>query len=192
MLNATVDLPSLTLTTTPTSAQLHAWWDTMWADPKDLRVAFSDLMPRSLLDFLASDILLVLTTAGPYCISAVWLHDLERGQGQVIAGWLGGWVAPAFRGCIGVTAVRMAVTHFQARGIRHLFSAVHVANRASIALNAGRRMLGFTRVMVYHAFLPYAGLLTDCLIFTLHPEDAGRAIRAADRRVQRLRPLSAA
>jgi hypothetical protein len=39
-------------------------------------------------------------------------------------------------------------------------------------------MLGFTRVTIAKAFLPYGGTLTDCLISTWHPEDVERA-RAA-------------
>jgi RimJ/RimL family protein N-acetyltransferase len=184
---ALVDQPFLTLTEIPTPEQTRSWWDEMWTDPEELKVAFSDLMPRSLSDFLANDILLVLVTDGSTCIAAVWLHDLEREWGHVVAGWVGGWVAPAFRGRSGCKAAQMAIDSFQARGIQHIYSAVNVANRASIALNGGRRMLGFTRVMNFPAFLPYGGRLTDCIIFTLHPEDVARARRAAAARVRKLR-----
>lgn len=179
---ATVEHDALVLTEPPTFEQLHAWWEDMWSDPGDLQVAFSDLMPPSLPAFLESDVQLILVCAGPACVTAVWLHDLEREHGHVTAGWIGGWIAPTFRGRLGVTAVHMALAVFQDRGIKHIFSAIHRANRASIALTVGRSMLGFTRVTIAKAFLPYGGTLTDCLISTWHPEDVERAKAAVTTR----------
>jgi RimJ/RimL family protein N-acetyltransferase len=190
----TVEHHSLVLIETPTFEQMHAWWEEMWSDPDDLQVAFSDLMPRALPAFLESDVLLVLVCAGSSCVTAVWLHDLEREDGHVTAGWIGGWIAPVFRGSVGVTAVHMALALFQDRGIRHIFSAIHRANRASIALTVGRSMLGFTRVTIAKAFLPYGGTLTDCLISTWQAEDVERAKAAVTARAHHVarRALSVA
>jgi RimJ/RimL family protein N-acetyltransferase len=188
---ATVDHQSLVLTETPTFEQIHAWWEEMWSTPDDLQVAFSDLMPRALPAFLESDVLLVLVCAGSSCVTAVWLHDLKREHGHVTSGWIGGWIAPVFRGPVGVTAVKMALALFQERGLRHIFSAIHRANRASIALTVGRSMLGFTRVTIAQAFLPYGGTLTDCLISTWKAEDVERAKAAVTTRAHHVARLIA-
>ena len=175
---------ALTLTEKPTLEQMQTWWETMWGDPTDLTYAFSDLMPRTLPAFLEYDVMLALVVHGTGCVAAVWLHDLEREGGQVIAGWVGGWVHPMYRGAWGLKAAQMALASFQAHGVQHIHAAVHVANRASRALIAKRTMLGFTRVMVYPAFLPYANVLADYVIFTMHPQDVCRARRAANRRAR--------
>jgi hypothetical protein len=170
---ATVE--SLTLIETPCFEQLSAWWEDMWQDPTVLQLAFSDLMPRSLSTFLEKDVQIVLVTVEATCATAFWVHDLEREDGRVTAGWIGAWIAPAWRGRIGLAGMHRAIAWFQAQGITHFYSAIHHAHRASIACTINRSMLGFTRVMTAPAFLPFRGTWTDCVISTKYPEDVERA-----------------
>ena len=189
---ASITQETLTVTERPTWEQLHVWWDAMWNNPEDIRVAFSDVMPRSLPRFLESDVMLVLLTVGSDCVAGIWLHDLERVHGHVTACLVCGLIAPPWRGVVGCAAAKLALASFQARGVQHIFAAINLANRASIALTVGQSMLGFTRVMRYPGFLPYQGTDTDCLIATWHAEDVARAKGAAARRARHVARLRAA
>jgi hypothetical protein len=179
--------PSLfTVHQAPPHGLLHQWWHAMHADPAERAVAFSDLMSDDLSTFLAQDIWLALMTDAETCVAAVWLHDLEYAQETVTAGWLGGWVAKPFRGRRGFEALRSGVRCFQRRGVPHIHAAVNVANKPSIMVTESKRALGFTRVMTFPGFLPFQGLCTDCVIFTLHPEDGELARTAAWQRAHRV------
>ena len=65
--------------------------------------------------------------------------------------------------------MKLALQYFQDLGIQHMFSAINVTNRASIAMTMSKSMMGFTQVMRLPAFLPFQGIYTECIISTLHP-----------------------
>jgi hypothetical protein len=186
MMTTTISHHTLTLTDTPTVAQRRAWWDAMWADVAEQTFVFTDLMPTSLATFLAADLLLTLIAVESSVVAAMWLHDLEREDGRVTAGWIGGWVDPAWRGPVGCAALKLGLAYFQAHGVQHMFSAIHIANRASIAMTVGRSMLGFTRVMRYPGFLPFRGVMTECVISTWRPDDVDRARQTTERRAPQI------
>lgn len=189
---ATVKHATVTLTDKPTLEQLQTWWQEMWGNPEELQGCFSDLMPRLLATFLESDMILLLISEGSDCVASVWLHDLHRVNRRVQSGWIGGWIAPSWRGPIGVAALQLALQYFHDRGVEHIFSAINVTNRASVAMTMSKSMMGFTRVMRFPAFLPFQGIYADCIISTFHPEDVEYAKTVATERARSLAHLGAA
>src|SRR6516165_6567908 len=106
---------------TPTDGELSQWWRAMWADVAHQPYTFSDLMPRALDVFLKTDVQLILV-ASPHSdvISSMWLHDMERENGQSVSAWIGVWVAPAWRGNAGVIALEYSL---ETLAVPHIFAA---------------------------------------------------------------------
>jgi hypothetical protein len=178
-MGTTVSTATLTLTTAPTTSQLHAWWRAMHADPDDLKTSFSDFSSRTLQKFLCQDIVLVLCHLDEEVAAAGWLHDLARdAQDTVLEGWIGGWVAKPCRGRIGIACWELVLDYFVERGVAHIHSAVHYANRASFVFT--KRMMGFTHVGRFPRFSQFGGVRTDVNILTLHAADRARAWQAAE------------
>jgi hypothetical protein len=151
----------------------------MHADPEDLRTAFSDFSPPTLHEFLRQDVLLVLCHLEKEIAAAGWLHDLTRDvHGVVAEGWIGGWVAKGCRGRCGMTCWERTLNYFTERGVAHIHSAIHVANRASFVFT--KRMMGFTPVGRFPQFSQFGGVRTDVHILTLHAADRERAWQAAE------------
>ncbi len=169
----------LTITTIPTTQQLHNWWQEMHTDLDDLQVAFNDFTPPTLHEFLRQDLLLALCHLDETIAAAGWLHDLTRDdQGHVVEGWIGGWVAKPCRGQIGMASWQLVLDYLVERGVAHIHSAVNVANRRSFLFT--KRMMGFTAVGVFPRLSLFRGVRTDMHILTLHAADRERAWRAAE------------
>ena len=176
-----------TLTTDPSWEQLHMWWAEMHEDPEDLRTAFSDFSPTDLEEFLSQDLLLTLFHSGETLIAAGWVHDLVRDvYSAPTEGWIGGWVAKPFRGCVGLASSQMSLAHFKQQGIVHIHSAINVQNRPSIVFT--KRAMGFSNVGIFPQFSQFSGVVTDVNILTLHPEDRDRAWQRAEIMAQRRWP----
>jgi hypothetical protein len=172
--------PVLTVTDSPSLEQLRVWWDAMQQD--DLAVAFADTFPSTLGDF-QQDIArgekrLLLCLSADKVAGALWLHDMVHGDD--------GTVRPAYRGRLVIQGWRAARQFWEATGVRHFFSAVHMANRRcrSLVVQAAR----FRRVGKYPAFLVYDGQPADAFIYTLHPEDTELAWHMARVRKQLQEP----
>lgn len=177
---------ALTVTDTPTEAQLQAWWEAMRGD--DLSVAYADTFPASLVAFRADvaqgDTLLVLGLVAHQVASAFWLHDLVRHHdGPVFAGWIGCYVLPAYRGYLVGKFWHLARQHWEAMGVRHFFTATHVANRRSQAMIT--REARFHRVGRFPRFMSVRGELTDVFIYALHTTDMHLAWELATARAMR-------
>ena len=174
-----VSTPTLTITTAPSTQQLHTWWQEMHTDPDDLHVAFNDFTPTTLHAFLRQDLLLMLCHLDETIAAASWLHDLTRDdQGLVTEGWIGGWVAKPCRGQIGMASWQLMVDYLVERGVAHIHSAINVANRRSFLFT--KRGMGFTAVGVFPRLSPFRGVRTDMHILTLHAADRERAWHAAE------------
>ena len=73
--------------------------------------------------------------------------------------------------------------HWETAGIRHIFCAVHVANRLSqVFVTRGMQL---HRVGRFPAFALFHGQPTDLFIYTLHPEDTALAWDLATARATR-------
>src|SRR6266702_4765338 len=184
--------PIPAVTETPTTEQLQVWWEAMQRD--NLSVAYADSFPSTLTDFrrevAQGEKLLLLGLVAGQVAGALWLHDvLHRCDGTVSAGWVGCYFLPFYCGRIAVQWSQDARQHWEAAGVAHFFSAVHVANRRSQAFVT--RGMYFHRVGRFPAFTVYHGQPTDLFIYTLHAEDAALAWELATARAAR-QMLSAA
>ncbi len=178
--------PAVTITATPTVEQLQTWWDAMQRD--DLSVAYNDEFPTSLTDFrlevAQGTKLLLLALVDGQVAGALWLHDMVyRPDGTVSAGWVGGYTLPAYRGPLGSRGWLASKKHWEAQGIRHFFTAAHIANRRSQAFIA--RCMRFHRVDISQQFAFYNGELTDVVFYTANRHDAQLARQCAQARAQR-------
>ena len=185
---------TLTVTDQPTSEALQTWWDARQADP-DCALAFADNAPQHFTELCTriatgAYILYLVCDAGEVA-GAMWLHDIQHDpDGTPHTGWVGAYVIPAFRQTGLATAMWHQVrARLEARGLRHCFAAVHKANTRSQAYATGH--MGLHYVGCFAQFTRFGGVLTDCLIYTLHPEDATDAWAAAHARVQQQRLLDA-
>jgi RimJ/RimL family protein N-acetyltransferase len=181
-------LSSFTLTNEPTTEQLHFWWEAMRSD--DLSVAYADAFPGTLTDFRleiaqGTKLLLICVVDGDVA-GALWLHDLlRRPNGTILAGWVGGYFVPPYRGRHAVRLWKAACQWWEAMDIPHLFAATHQANRRSQAFIT--RGMGFHRVGRYPSFTTFQGQATDVVIYCARPGDASLAWTCAQRRA--LRPV---
>jgi len=178
--------PILAVTENPTTEQLHVWWETMQSD--DLSVAYADSFPATLTNFrrevAQGEKILLLCLVDGQVAGTAWLHDLvHRHDGSVSAGWYGCYFLPAYRGQLAVQAWRAARQHWEARGIRHFFTAINVANRRSQAY--ATRGMRFHRVGRFARFTYFHGQLVDVFIYTLRAEDAALAWELAAARAAR-------
>jgi len=171
-LSPTTSPATLTITDTPTEEHLQTWWDVMQCD--DLSVAYADTFPATLaafrMDVARGDKLLVLGFVEPHVACALWLHDLTRhNDGTVFAGWFGGYFLPPYRGHLVGKFWQVARQHWEAMGVRHFFTAAHVANRRSqVMITRGAK---FHRVGRFPRLLPFRGELTDVFIYAFHTMD---------------------
>jgi Acetyltransferase (GNAT) family len=176
----------LAVTDRPTIEQLQVWWEVMQSD--DLSVAYADSFPLKLTDFCrevaqGEKILLFCLVDGQVA-GALWLHDLlHRCDDTASAGWFGGYFLPSYRGRLAIQLWQAARQHWEATGIVHIFSAVNVANRRSQAFLT--RGASFQRVGRFSDFTFFHEQLTDCFIYTLHPEDTALAWKLATARAAR-------
>lgn len=181
-------IPSLAVTETPTRDQLGVWWAMMRRD--DLSVAYADAFPETLTDFrlevAQGTKKLLICLVDNHVAGALWLHDMaHRANGTVLAGWVGGFFLPAYRGSLAVRLWQTARQRWEAQGITHLFAATHIANRRSQAFLA--RGMGFARVGIYPCFTLFHGQITDVVIYCANHNDAPLAWTYAHRRA--LRPV---
>lgn len=178
--------PLLTVTDTPTPEQLQVWWHAMKSD--DLSVAYADDFPDTLTDFCdeisRGEKLLLLCFVHGEIAGAVWMHDLaRRDDGSVAAGWIGCYFLLQYRGHFVAELWPVIRHHWEARGIRHFFSAVHVANRQSrIVISQCAR---FRRVGKFPSFMQLDGQPADVFIYTWHAEDTELAWELATARASR-------
>ena len=183
---APLSIPALDVTDTPTIEQMGVWWETMRRD--DLSVAYADAFPETLTDFrleiaLGTKKLLICLVDG-HAAGALWLHDMaHRADGTVLAGWVGGFFLPAYRGSLAVRLWHTARQRWEAQGITHLFAATHIANRRSQAFLA--RGMGFYRVGIYPCFTLFHGQTTDVVIYCANHHDAPLAWTYAHKRAVR-------
>jgi hypothetical protein len=181
-------LSSLIVTDTPTIEQMRVWWIAMQSD--DLSVAYADAFPETLTDFRleiehGTKLLLICMVDGDVA-GALWLHDLiHRPNRTVMAGWVGGYFLPRYRGRLAVRLWQAARHWWTAQGIAHLFAATHQANRRSQAFIT--RGMQFHRVGLYPGFTTFHGHATDVVIYCACPEDTALAWTYAQRRA--LRPV---
>lgn len=182
--------PVLTVTTQLTVTDLQTWWEARQADPT-CAVAFADNAPQSFPELWAriasGAYLFYLVYEADEVAGAMWVHDMQDdGSGMPHTGWVGAYVLPGFRTTGFATAmwqeVRQRIT---ARGIQHVFAAVHVDNRRSQAY--ATRHMGLYVVDRFTQFTLFGGVFTDCWIYTLYPEDAAAAWQAATLRAQQQR-----
>ncbi len=185
---APLSIPSLVVTDTPTIEQMRVWWEAMRRD--DLSVAYADAFPETLTDFRleiaqGTKKLLICLVDG-HVAGALWLHDMaHRSDRTVLAGWVGGFFLPAYRGSLAARLWQAARQRWEAQRITHLFAATHIANRRSQAFLA--RGMGFHRVGIYPCFTLFHGQTTDVVIYCANPNDAPLAWTYAHKRA--LRPL---
>jgi len=175
--------PILAVTESPTPEQLQVWWETMQSD--DLNVAYADSFPATLTDFrrevAQGEKLLLLCLVDGQVAGAMWLHDLlHHCDGTVSAGWAGGYFLPFYRGLLAMHLWQAVRQHWEAVGIRHIFCAVHVANRLSQVFVT--RGMHFHRVGRFPDFALFHGQPTDLFIYTLNPEDTALAWELATAR----------
>jgi hypothetical protein len=178
--------PILAVTKSPTPEQLQACWEAMQSD--DLSTAYTDSFPATLTDFrreiAQGEKLLLLCLVDGKVAGAMWLHDLlHRHDGTVSAGWAGGYFLPSCRGLLAIRLWQVVRQHWEAAWIRHIFCAVHVANRLSQVFVT--RGMHFHRVGRFHDFALFHGQLTDLFIYTMHAEDAALAWELATARAAR-------
>jgi RimJ/RimL family protein N-acetyltransferase len=170
---------TLMITDRPPVEALHVWWEARQADPA-CAVAFADNAPQNFVGLYTqivtgAYILYLGCDEEGQVVGAMWLHDLQCDPaGSPHTGWIGAYVLPAFR----QTGLATSMWHqvracLEARGIRHVFAAVHLANIRSQAY--ATRHMGLHEVGRFAQFTWFGGVLTDCLIYTLHPEDAAQA-----------------
>jgi hypothetical protein len=178
--------PILAVTKSPTPEQLQVWWEAMQSD--DLSVAYTDSFPATLTDFrrevAQGEKILLLCFVDGKVAGAMWLHDLlHRRDGTVFAGWAGGYFLPSCRGLLAIRLWQVVRRHWEAAWIRHIFCAVHVANRLSQVFVT--RGMHFHRVGRFHDFALFHGQSTDLFIYTMHAEDAALAWELATARAAR-------
>jgi len=185
---APLSIPLLDVTDTPTIEQMRVWWETMQRD--NLSVAYADAFPETLTDFrleiAQGTKKLLICMVDSHVAGALWLHDMaHRADGTVLAGWVGGYFLPAYRGSLAVRLWHTARQRWEAQGITHLFAATHIANRRSQAFLA--RGMGFYRVGIYPCFTLFHGEPTDVVIYCANHHDAPPAWTYAQKRA--LRPV---
>jgi hypothetical protein len=154
----------------------------------DLRVAYTDAFPTTWAEFhrdvSQGDKLLLLCLVEGQVAGAMWLHDLlHRRDGTVVAGWAGGYFLPAYRGPLASRLWQGVRQHWESAWIRHIFCAVHVANRLSQVFVT--RAMQFHRVGRFPDFALFHGQPADLVIYTLHPEDTALAWDLATARATR-------
>jgi RimJ/RimL family protein N-acetyltransferase len=187
-----LSMPSLAVTDTPREEQMRVWWEAMQND--DLSVAYADAFPETLTDFCldieqaTKKLLLCLVDA--HIAGALWLHDIVyRPDGTVLAGWVGGYFLPAYRGRLAMHLWKVARQWWEAEGIAHLFAATHIANRRSQVFIA--RDMGFHRVGIYPCFTSFHGQATDVVLYCANQPDAPLARTYAQlRALQPLQPVT--
>ena len=127
--------------------------------------------------------LLLLCLVDGKVAGAMWLHDLlhrrdgrspRAGPGAIFSRLAAPWPAACGRWCVSTR---------EAAWIRHIFCAVHVANRLSQVFVT--RGMQFHRVGRFPDFALFHGQPTDLFIYTLHPEDAALAWDLATARAAR-------
>jgi hypothetical protein len=110
---------------------------------------------------------------------------LYRPDGTVSAGWIGCYFLPSYRGRMVIQSWQAARHHWEAAGIAHYFSAIHVANRLSRAVIV--RGTRFHRVGRFPQFTMVHGRPADMFIYTLHAADTALAWELATARAARQR-----
>lgn len=185
-MTATTGKPTVAVIDRPTIEQLQVWWEAMQSD--DLSVAYADSFPATLTDFrrevAQGEKVLLLGLVDDQVAAAMWLHDLvHRRDGTVSAGWVASYFLPSYRGRLAIQLAQAAIHHWEARGIGHIFSAIHVANRLSQAFIT--RGVHFHRVGRFPDFTIFHGQPVDLFIYTLHAEDAALAWDLAAERAAR-------
>jgi len=183
---AATERPALAVTDQPTIEQLQVWWEAMQSD--DLSVAYADSFPPTLSDFrlevAQGEKILLLALVDSQVAGALWLHDLwRRRDSTVSAGWVGCYFLSSYRGRLVIHLWQAARQYWEAAGIRHFFSAIHVANRRSQAVIT--RGTHFHRVGRFPAFTVFHGQPVDVFIYTLHAEDTVLAWELAAARAAR-------
>lgn len=185
--------PTLTVTTQPTVADLQTWWEARQADPS-CAIAFADNAPQHFTELCqriaTGAYLFYLVYVEGEVAGAMWVHDMQyQASGTPHTGWVGAYVLPAYRMTGVATAIWQEVRpRLTAQGIRHVFAAVHTANKRSQAY--ATRHMGLSLVDCFTQFTLFGGVFTDCLIYTLYPEDAAAAWHAAAVRAQHQRALA--
>jgi hypothetical protein len=166
----------INLITNPTDNHISMLWRSRISVPEEIRYAFADASP-SLDGFIKAlkrrEILCALAQnqSGTF-ISACWLHDLELDpDGIPRVGWLGGYVFPGHRGAEAVRASNLILDHFEALGVYHIHTAIHIDNRKSQFFIRSQSMMAFTYVCHYPEWTTFSGLFADALIFTRNPRD---------------------
>ncbi len=179
--------PMLAVTARPTPEQLQRWWGAMQRD--DLRVAYTDAFPATLTRFPPG------RHPGREALAPVprrWpgggRHVVTRSAATgAMAPWRragpGGYFLPAYRGPLASRLWQVVRHHWEAAWIRHIFCAVHVANRLSQVFVT--RGMQFHRVGRFPDFALFHGQPTALFIYTLHPEDAALAWDLATARATR-------
>ena len=179
-----VTTAELNVTGTPRPEHLYEWWSMLKGDPEDIALAYADGFPNTLDAFLErvwSGIYreFSLIMHGDDVAGAFWLHDTLAKDGVTIGGWLGGYMMPAYRASAAATAQSL-LQHLAARGIRHLFSAVHEGNRPSRFYT--RKLLKLNQVGKYPNFTRFGGELVNVVIYSQHQADADLAWAEASKR----------
>jgi RimJ/RimL family protein N-acetyltransferase len=187
-------LSHLSITANPRLNDLRHWWETRQADP-DCAIAFADTAPTNFLELLErivhrDYILYLATDPEESVVGAIWLHDLQcEPNGTPHTGWVGAYVLPEYRRSHAATILWFqSLVEFETIGVHHFYAAVHHENYRS-QMYATRHM-GLHLVNLYPDFTRFGGKWTDCLIYTLHPEDAHDAWMAATERNMELRPTA--
>ncbi len=182
-----VDAPVFHVENHPSEYQLQHWWRCLMSDPRDIATAYADSFPSTLSAFLERvDIGLYhhhqLICVGNDVAGAFWLHDLMTEEGHVYGGWLGGYALPAYRRFAG-DMWQSVKPHLLARGVRHVFAAVHQGNKRSRMLLS--QVLRFHRAGSFEAFTWFAGQPVSVVIYCMHADDAPLAMLEADQRASR-------
>jgi hypothetical protein len=187
-----VDAANLEVTDTPSPEHLHEWWSMLTGDPEDIAVAYADGFPNSLDAFLqrvenGTYYHFHLIMHGDDVAGSFWLHDALIEDGVMIGGWLGGYIMPAYRSSAFATA-RTVLNCVAAKGIQHLFSAVHEQNRPSRLYN--HKILKFHQVGKYPGLLRYGGKPATMVLYAQHRADTELAWEEATKRHQRILSLN--
>ena len=175
---------TLSVTDTPTPAQMRVWWNALQADPSRDQ-AYTHKMPQDITTFLQeAPMVSVLLDKAQVC-GAYWFHDVGTTPEGLRYGWGGAYLVPACRSqhsaAIGQAFVEIAAR----RGILVWCIATRADNLA--AQRFGERYMGLHRVGVYPAWAPFGGQWRDVVLYVKRPQDATRCWELAAQRARNFR-----
>ncbi len=119
-----------------------------------------------------------------------WLHDFAEDYAGAYT-WVGGLVFPAFRGrkyqYLHAQSWQLMRMTFEEIGFARLFAACLAHNRAGQAWC--EQTCHYIHAGIYRDWLLHNGALTDCVLYSIRPEDQSLLWVVAEQRAARVRRL---